>query len=97
MNTADHPVKDISAYLVQLQTVEQKLSSEINHLHHELRRVRDGLERAGGSGHELEKSARQLSANIRLCEQDLKDNQERQAEALAQLEVLQKSDDIDAK
>jgi len=97
MNAADRPVKNISAELAQLQTVAQKLSSEINQLHHELRRVRDGLERAGGSGHELEKNARQLSANIELCEKDFKDNQERQAEALAQLDVLRKSDDIDAK
>jgi chromosome segregation ATPase len=79
MNAGDRPVKNISADLAQLQTVAQKLSSEINQLHHELRRVRDGLERAGGSGHELEKSARQLSENIRLCEQELKHNQERQA------------------
>jgi hypothetical protein len=49
------------------------LAAEINALHHELRRVRDGLERAGGSSHELERRARQLSNNIRLCEEELEE------------------------
>ncbi len=52
-------------------SVSDSLAAEINALHHELRRVRDGLERAGGSSHELEQRARQLSNNIRLCEEEL--------------------------
>ncbi len=52
-------------------SVSDSLAAEINALHHELRRVRDGLERAGGSSHELERRARQLSNNIRLCEEEL--------------------------
>ena len=51
--------------------MSDSLAAEINALHHELRRVRDGLERAGGSSHELEQRARQLSENIRLCEAEL--------------------------
>lgn len=47
------------------------LAAEINALHHELRRVRDDLERAGGWSDELEQSARRLSNNIRLCEAEL--------------------------
>ena len=52
-------------------SVSDLLAAEINALHHELRRVRDGLEQAGGSSHELERRARQLSDNIRLCEEEL--------------------------
>ena len=55
-------------------SVNDSLAAEINALHHELRRVRDGLERAGGSAHELEQRARQLSNNIRLCEAELAEN-----------------------
>jgi methyl-accepting chemotaxis protein len=76
MNSDNRTGKNIADEIAQLQTIAQNLSSEINQLHHELRRVRDALERAGGSGHELEKNARQLSENIRLCEQDLKHNHE---------------------
>jgi len=54
--------------------VSDSLAAEINALHHELRRVRDGLERAGGSSHELEQRAGQLSNNIRLCEEELVEN-----------------------
>ena len=55
-------------------SVSDSLTAEINALHHELRRVKDGLERAGGSSHELERRARQLSNNIRLCEAELAEN-----------------------
>jgi len=54
-------------------SLRDSLASEINALHHELRRVRDGLER-GGSSHELEQRAIQLSNNIRLCEAELANN-----------------------
>jgi hypothetical protein len=79
MNSDNHPDKNSPADLGQLQTLEEKLASEINHLHHELRRVRDGLERVGGASHELEKTALRLSDNIKMCENDLKDNQMKQA------------------
>jgi len=52
-------------------SASDSLAAEINALHHELRRVRDGLERAGGSSHDLEQRARQLLNNIRLCEEEL--------------------------
>ena len=54
------------------QAHSDRLRSEINALQHELRRVRDGLERAGGVLPELEQRANQLSKNIELCEKDLK-------------------------
>jgi hypothetical protein len=54
------------------QSVRDSLVAEINALQHELRRVKDALERVGGSSHDLEKKARQLSKNIQLSENDLK-------------------------
>jgi hypothetical protein len=55
-----------------LQSVSDSLVAELNALQHELRRVKDALERVGGSSHDLEKRARQLSENIQLSENDLK-------------------------
>jgi hypothetical protein len=53
-------------------SVEQQLKQELAALRHELRRVRDGLER--GRAHDLELRARQLSDNIAICERELKQN-----------------------
>jgi predicted phage gp36 major capsid-like protein len=50
-------------------TSAQQLRQEIAALEHELRRVRDGLER--NPTHALEQRARQLRDNIALCERDL--------------------------
>jgi len=50
-------------------TVEQQLKQELAALEHELRRVRDGLER--NRSQDLELRARQLIANIAICERDL--------------------------
>jgi methyl-accepting chemotaxis protein len=55
----------------ELDSLGDSLVTEINALQHELRRVKDALERVGGSSHELEKTARQLSKNIQLSESDL--------------------------
>ena len=55
----------------ELESLGDSLVAEINALQHELRRVKDALERVGGSSHELEKAARQLSKNIQLSESDL--------------------------
>jgi predicted phage gp36 major capsid-like protein len=51
-------------------SVEQQLKQELAALEHELRRVRDGLER--GRSQDLERRARQLSDNIAICERDLR-------------------------
>jgi hypothetical protein len=48
---------------------EQELRQELAALQHELRRVRDGLERS--RSHDLEQRARQLRDNIALCEREL--------------------------
>jgi predicted phage gp36 major capsid-like protein len=48
---------------------EKQLRREIAALEHELRRVRDGLERS--ASHELEQRARQLRENITLCKRQL--------------------------
>ena len=53
--------------------VEQQLKQELAALEHELRRVRDGLER--NRSQDLELRARQLSDNIALCERDLRQYQ----------------------
>ena len=71
MNSIDqHPNKN-SAKSTEQRTLRERLQSEINLLHHELRRVRDGLERAGGVSGELEQRVKQLSENIELCEKEL--------------------------
>ena len=51
-------------------SVEQQLKQELAALKHELRRVRDGLER--NRSQDLELRARQLTDNIALCERDLR-------------------------
>lgn len=48
---------------------ERQLRQELAALQHELRRVRDGLER--NPSHRLEQRARQLRDNIELCETEL--------------------------
>ena len=58
------------------QAHSDRLRSEINALQHELRRVRDDLERAGGVSPELEKRANQLSRNIELCEKDIEQDRQ---------------------
>lgn len=50
-------------------TVEQDLRREIAALEHELRRVRDGIERS--PSHDLERRAQQLRDNIARCRRDL--------------------------
>lgn len=66
-----HPNK-YSAIRTENQAPRDRLRGEINALHHELRRVRDGLERLGGVSAELEQCAKQLSKNIELCGKDLR-------------------------
>ena len=55
----------------ELLAAELALAGELENLRHELRRVKDGLERCGGRDHELEKKARVLADNISICERDL--------------------------
>ena len=49
--------------------IEKSLKQELAALEHELRRVRDALER--NRTRDLEQRERQLRDNIRLCEQEL--------------------------
>ena len=55
--------------MIEVVKNEQALRQELAALQHELRRVRDGLER--NRTHELEQRARQLRENIALCEREL--------------------------
>jgi hypothetical protein len=54
----------------ELDSTEASLRQALAQLHHELRHVRDGMERNGVSA-ELEQREKQLAANIRLCESEL--------------------------
>ena len=71
MNPGDILNKKNDSGQSELQSLRDSLVAEINALQHELRRVKDALERVGGSSHDLEKKARQLSKNIQLSENDL--------------------------
>ena len=57
--------------LEDLQKSELALVMEVGQLQHELRRVKDGLERTGGRHRELESKAKQLTENISICEREL--------------------------
>ncbi len=71
MNSNDAPIGKKDRDPNEPPSLSDSLETEISDLQHELRRVRDGLERKGGSSHELENTAVQLSQNIRQCERDL--------------------------
>ena len=71
MNPGDILSKKNDTDQSELHSVRDSLVTEINALQHELRRVKDALERVGGSSHDLEKKERQLSKNIQLSENDL--------------------------
>ena len=60
--------------LAELRSRELALAGEVEQLRHELRRVRDGLERAGGRDRLLEAKVGQLMENIRFCEEQLELN-----------------------
>ena len=55
----------------RLRDRELVLAGEAGQLRHQLRRVKDGLERVGGRDRRLEQNARQLAENITLCEDEL--------------------------
>ena len=82
--------------LTELKLAGEKLEEEIGDLHHELRRVRDGIERMCGLPHVLEQKARQLLNNIELCEHDLKENQQQQERVSKQLNSLQNYEESDS-
>ncbi|MCP4432504.1 MAG: hypothetical protein GY806_16135 [Gammaproteobacteria bacterium] len=66
--------------LDELRSKELALAGEVEQLRHELRRVKDGLERAGGRDRLLEAKASQLIENIKICEEQLLENFQRQGE-----------------
>ena len=57
----------------QLESTEKALRQALAQLHHELRHIRDGLERNGISI-DLEQRVTHLCANIDLCETELRQN-----------------------
>ena len=57
--------------LEDLRKRERALVMEAGQLQHELRRVKDGLERVGGRDRELESKAKQLTESISICEREL--------------------------
>ena len=81
--------------LQELQSSRDKLEEEMGDLHHELRRVRDGIERMCGLPHALEQKAKQLLSNIDLCKQDLKENQKQRERISKQISSLQNYENND--
>ena len=86
MSTEDLLYNEYRNRLVDLEKVGLSLKDEMYNLSHELRRVRDGIEREAGAGHGLEQRVVQLGDNIKLCENDLKLNLIQQANVSKQLE-----------
>ena len=95
MNSSVHFRKKYRKALTELQLAGDKLEEEIDGLHHELRRVKDDIERMCGLPHVLEQKAKQLMSNIDLCERDLKENQKQQENVSKQLSSLQNYDKND--
>ena len=75
--------------LCNLEAIANVIEENLSELHHELRRVGDGLERAGGRSVELEMAAGQLKENIKLGHKDLKFNQARQKMLKKQLLTIE--------
>ena len=87
MSSDEQPGKKYRDELTVLEKASCSLEQEMHNLHHELRRVRDGIEREGGVRHELEQQANRLKDNISLCEDDLKQNRKHQARVSEKLIV----------
>ena len=90
-----HLHKKYRIALQELQLSGDKLEEEIGNLHHELKRVRDGIERMYGLPHALEQKAKQLSSNIDLYEGDLKENQKQKERISKQIGSLQNYENND--
>ncbi len=88
MSTDDQLDKELRSHLSDLEKFECSLEQEMHQLQHELRRVKDGIEREGGEGHSLEQRAAQLEKNIKLCENGLKHNLKQQVGVSEQLKDL---------
>lgn len=89
MSTDDQLDNEFRSQLAHLEKIGWALEQEMHQLQHELRRVRDGIEREGGVGHSLEQRATHLEDNIKLCENELKHNLKQQAGVSKQLKKLQ--------
>ena len=79
MSTDDQLDKEFRSRLTSLENDRRSLQQEMHQLQHELRRVKDGIERKAGVGHSLEQKKTQLEKNIKLCENELKQNLKQQA------------------
>jgi chromosome segregation ATPase len=75
--------------LEKLRKTRDALEEEVSHLRHELRRVRDGVERMSGTPHVLEQQASQLVSNIDLCERELKENRKLRKRTIEQIKSLE--------
>ena len=90
MSTDDQLDIEFRSRLMSLENDRRSLEQEMHQLQHELRRVRDGIEREGGVGHSLEQRATHLEDNIKLCEHELNHNLKQQVGVSKQLKDLQK-------
>ena len=80
--------KEFRSHLADLEKIECSLEQDMHQLQHELRRVKDGIEREGGVGHSLEQRVAQLEDNIKLCDNELKQNLKQQVGVSKQLKKL---------
>jgi chromosome segregation ATPase len=59
----------------ELEEVRLSLVNELDQLQHELRRVKDGMERTASPSQLLEQQAEQLADNINVFERELAENE----------------------
>ena len=77
-------VDEIQSQLDKLGEIEDRLEEGLCELHHELRRVKDGLEREGGQSQELQNKAKILQKNIKLNLNEMKRVRQRQEQLVKQ-------------
>ena len=82
-------LKQYHSALEKLQKSRDTLEEEVSQLRHELRRVRDGVERMSGTPHVLQQQASQLVSNIDLCERELIENRKRRKKTIEQIKPLE--------
>ncbi len=88
MSTDDQLDKELHIRLTSLENDRRSLQQEMHQLQHEMRRVKDGIEREAGVGHSLEQKVAQLDDNIKLCDNELKQNLKQQVGVSEQLKNL---------
>lgn len=84
-------IGELRAELERLERIEDALEEALGDFDHELRRVADGLIRAGGRSSELDQQTAQLRKNIALSQKDLDGNRARQRSLSTRLQGFETS------